>query len=196
MVHTNIEWWSMFWSLLWGIWLRRNAWVFEGKMVDLAEIQQNTMSIIGEYEKANEATSTVNLGAATVVQKWEKLEAGWYKVNSDVAMSNDGHIGFGGIIRNYEEDIMAATILGGHCGYYCPASKGRQECCYTIAEALTAKHALQIAIEASLTKIVLETNNIKVCRHLKNNIHENTSFGFIIKDILELAKNCIDRCCL
>ncbi|XP_021719882.1 uncharacterized protein LOC110687531 [Chenopodium quinoa] len=96
-------------------------------------------------------------------------------------MLNDGHIDFGGIIKDYEGDIMAATVL---------RVRGGKK--VVISKALAAKHALQIAIEAGLAKIVLETDNIKVYRHMKNNIHKNTSFGFIIKDILELAKNFID----
>lgn len=28
LVHDKEEWWDIFWSILWGVWLRRNAWVF------------------------------------------------------------------------------------------------------------------------------------------------------------------------
>ncbi|XP_021742729.1 uncharacterized protein LOC110708810 [Chenopodium quinoa] len=34
--HKDPSWWNLFWSILWGVWLRRNAWVFEGRKRDVA----------------------------------------------------------------------------------------------------------------------------------------------------------------
>ncbi|XP_021764234.1 uncharacterized protein LOC110728871 [Chenopodium quinoa] len=47
-------WWNIFWCILWGIWLKRYAWCFEKKEVQVEEVIRRAVSIVGEYEK-NEA---------------------------------------------------------------------------------------------------------------------------------------------
>lgn len=42
-------WWDNFWSLLWGMWLRRNAWVFEKKRFDIEEVVSKASRIVLEY---------------------------------------------------------------------------------------------------------------------------------------------------
>ena len=179
--YTDGTWWSIFWSLLWGIWLRRNAWVFEKKVAQADEVIRKALSIIiiGEFEKANEKLASEVQVTEVVCQLWKPPMDDMFKVNSDAACFNDGVTGLGGIMRDSVGEVMAAT---------CVKMQGTYD--VEVAEAMAARHALSIAIEAGLTRVILETDNIKLFQHLKHNRKENTSFGFIVHDILHLASLC------
>lgn len=56
-----------------------------------------------------------------------------------------------------------------------------------MAEALAARHALNVAFQAGLRHVILESDGIKLIHHLKKNMIEATKFGCIVKDILYLA---------
>lgn len=86
-----------FWSVAWGIWLRQNAWVFSRKKWRLQDVIGKAMSLIGEYEKANQ----VEKGMAILTSSpshWRAPEVGWYKLNVDVATFEDGTMGIGAIV--------------------------------------------------------------------------------------------------
>ncbi|KAL2903134.1 Transketolase [Bienertia sinuspersici] len=57
-------------------------------------------------------------------------------------------------------------------------------------EALAARKALSIAMEAGLRKVILETDNLTLFQCLAKKRVECSAFGVIVKDILRLAKNC------
>lgn len=59
-----------------------------------------------------------------------------------------------------------------------------------VAEALAARHGLQIALEAGLTKIILETDCLKLYYSLQRRNRENNMFGAVVNDILVLADKC------
>ena len=58
------------------------------------------------------------------------------------------------------------------------------------AEALVARLALSITFDVGLRDVVLESDCQKLITQLKNGSEDQTSFGFICRDILELAKSC------
>uniref|UniRef100_A0A803MN90 RNase H type-1 domain-containing protein n=1 Tax=Chenopodium quinoa TaxID=63459 RepID=A0A803MN90_CHEQI len=95
---------------LWGIWLRRNAWVFEKKNVLEIDLIKKVVNVVG-----------------------------CYKVNSDAAFFLDGYVGLGGVMRDHTGDVMATTNL---------KQKGNGN--VDVAEALAARHAVSIALEAGL----------------------------------------------
>lgn len=59
-----------------------------------------------------------------------------------------------------------------------------------VAEVVAARHALLIALESEIHRVVLESDCSNLIHHLKKKIKEMTSFGFIVLDILMLASNC------
>ena len=103
---------------------------------------------------------------------------GSYKVNSNAAVLEDGLVGCGGIMRDAQGEVMGATCL-------------RIEGTYDIdvVEAVSARRTLTIALEAGLNRVVLKSDCIKLIHHLKKQRREMTSFGYIMSDILMLAKN-------
>uniref|UniRef100_A0A803N0E3 RNase H type-1 domain-containing protein n=1 Tax=Chenopodium quinoa TaxID=63459 RepID=A0A803N0E3_CHEQI len=56
-----------------------------------------------------------------------------------------------------------------------------------VVEALGARHALQVAFDAGLQRLVLETDCLKLFTHLSKKIVEPTIFGLIVKDILAIS---------
>lgn len=83
-------------------------------------------------------------------------------------------------MRDHMGDVMLAT---------CEMMEG--EFLVDEVEALAARHALQIAIQAGLSNVVLETDNLKLHTHLKKGYQENTSFSGLVADIIKLANSCI-----
>ncbi|XP_021761367.1 uncharacterized protein LOC110726204 [Chenopodium quinoa] len=144
-------WWNLFWSLLWGIWLRRNAWIFENKKVVEFDVIKKAVSVVGEFEIALEASSVAAPTSAPTRQVWTPPSAGCYKVNSDAACFVDGYVGLGGVMRDHTGDVMVAT---------CVKQKGCGN--VDVAEASAARHAVSIAIEAGLDKIELETDSMNL----------------------------------
>uniref|UniRef100_A0A803MGP6 RING-CH-type domain-containing protein n=2 Tax=Chenopodium quinoa TaxID=63459 RepID=A0A803MGP6_CHEQI len=76
-------------------------------------------------------------------------------------------------MRDCVDDIMAAT---------CYVVKGAGS--VKVAEAIAARHALQIVVEAGLTRVELETDSLKLFHQLDQKKYENSCFGLIVCDIL------------
>lgn len=66
-------------------------------------------------------------------------------------MIKDVGIGMGGVVRDEEGDVLLATCCG---------MRGIEE--VVIAEALSARHGVQIAVEAGLRNLVLEVDSKKL----------------------------------
>lgn len=86
-------WWTLFWGLLWGVWLRRNKWLFERKKIPIREVLDRSTRCASELEglgvdKSDKKVQTLN----QVV--WRAPIEGQYKINSDIAMFGDGNMGF------------------------------------------------------------------------------------------------------
>lgn len=116
-----------------------------------------------------------------IKHKWEPPPRDFYKINSDAACFEDGRYGLGGIMRDEVGDVMVATCL---------VVNGNKDA--EIAEALAARHALSTAIEAGLSRVILEVDNMKVFSHLQKGQKESSGFGIILDDIRNLARQCTD----
>lgn len=53
LVITDAHWWSMFWCILWNVWLRRNAWIFRQKRMPVETTLATATSLLSEYLEAN-----------------------------------------------------------------------------------------------------------------------------------------------
>uniref|UniRef100_A0A803MSD0 Uncharacterized protein n=1 Tax=Chenopodium quinoa TaxID=63459 RepID=A0A803MSD0_CHEQI len=72
-------WWNIFWSLVWGIWLRRNAWVYDGKKKDMADVIYKAISTVGEFENAKEQECK-NANAEVLECRWKAAPPGFVKI--------------------------------------------------------------------------------------------------------------------
>ncbi|KAL2931091.1 hypothetical protein RDABS01_036501 [Bienertia sinuspersici] len=176
--YKDVLWWSIFWCAAWGIWWKRNEWVFQTKRISGEQVVHKAVSLVGEFEEANrkELRSRNSEAGGSI---WQPPHQLWYKLNPDAAIFGGGMLGLGAVVRDHVGDVMAAT-----CWY----GEGSKE--VEVAETLAARHGLSIAIEAGLTSIILETDCIKLYQHLKKGKREASYFGKIVQDILLLAKRC------
>lgn len=171
----DMDWWSIFWSLCWGIWLQRNAWIFNRRKKGMVEVIQKAVALVGEYELAAEL-GKVPSAKPHHTKKWKAPEEGRYKVNTDAALFPDRGVGLGGVVRDSSGEVVAATCLN---------VVGEME--VVMAEALAVRHGLKIAMEAGFTNLVLEMDNLSVFSKLKKHSSEATPLGSILSDIHVLA---------
>lgn len=146
----------------------------------IAEIVNKAVGIVGEYEKANMLLPSEINRNTPIIHVWSPPSARVYKINSDAACFNDKSTSLGGVMRDQTGDIMAAT---------CWLVQG----CFDIdiAEALAATHALLIAMEAGLKRVILEVDNLKLFKHLSKGSYDSSCFGLVVKDIVYLACLCL-----
>ncbi|KAL2892194.1 LINE-1 reverse transcriptase-like protein [Bienertia sinuspersici] len=176
--YTEKLWWSIFWSLSWGIWLKRNAWCFEQKRIRVEDTINRAVGLVGDFEKANEKIERVST-TTTLASKWSAPAQGSYKVNSDVAFLENMMMGFGMVVRDHVGDVLMSSCL---------KLKGVDR--IDVAEAMALRHAVKIAIEAGFRAVVVETDCMRVFTHLKNKLQDNSEFGSIINDIRLLGGGC------
>ena len=108
---TNPDWWNLFWSLLWGVWLRRNAWVFEKRRMESMEVILKAGAVVEEYSRANEASDPIIEAEKAGGNIWQAPDEGSYKINTDAAIFESGKVGLGGVIRDHVGEVVAATCM-------------------------------------------------------------------------------------
>lgn len=172
------EWWVLFWCLCWQIWLARNAWVFDHKRVCFREIVEKALRGGYEYVTANIPKG----GSSNVCESsssWCAPPNLVYKLNTDAAMFKNNRIGLGGVVRNHKGDVMMAT---------CVMEDGGED--VDVAEALSARHGIQVAVDAGFRQLILEVDCLKLFNYLREGRRESSPFGFIVQDIFCAADFC------
>ncbi|XP_021744937.1 uncharacterized protein LOC110710901 [Chenopodium quinoa] len=153
-------------------------WCFEGKRYEISEVIHRAVSMVGEFEQAQEISYTIP-PASTFDSCWKPPLEEVIKVNSDAAVFASSGVGFGGVMRDNVGDVVAST---------CFKLEGKFE--VDVVEALAMRHALNIAIESGFRSVCLETDCLKLHNHLVKCMTPSTAFGMIVKDILQLALAC------
>lgn len=102
-----------------------------------------------------------------------------YKLNTDASMIKGKGIGMGGVVRDSDGEVMMATCCG---------LEGITN--VEVAEALSARHGLQIAVETGLRRLIMEVDSKKLFNYLQGRVYEMSLFGKIVADILEYANHC------
>ncbi|XP_010684219.1 putative ribonuclease H protein At1g65750 [Beta vulgaris subsp. vulgaris] len=171
------SWWEIFWNLLWGIWLRRNAWIFKRKQVSVKDLIDKAMRFTIEYQAAKESVKDGLRSEGPGKKKWHRPREGSLKLNTDAAVLAGGMIGFGGVVRDSMGEVRLACC-GRMDGRFAP----------DIAEAMAIREVLAIAGAAGFREIILENDCLKLISQLKKHVLENSSFGNIVKDILDYVQ--------
>ncbi|XP_021739472.1 uncharacterized protein LOC110705848 [Chenopodium quinoa] len=178
LIFKDHSWWNVFWSTLWGVWLRRTDWIFAGKKREITEVLHKAISIVGEFDSANDHGCSHSV-SEPLECKWKSPPEGVIKVNSDAAIFKSRMVGLGGVMRDSVGDVVAATCL---------QVAGSFD--VDVVEAMAMRHALVIAMESGFLRVCLETDNIKLHYGLSKQKEDLTAFGLITKDILKLANSC------
>ncbi|XP_021752476.1 uncharacterized protein LOC110717982 [Chenopodium quinoa] len=163
--HKDSMWWDVFWSLLWGIWLRRNAWIFEGWKKDVSEVIRKAVGLVGDFATAQDPHAMA--AVHTNLECWWRVPVqGVIKINSDASIPNSSYVGLGGVMRDAVGEVVAATCL---------RVEGKFGA--DIAEALAMRHALSIALESGFRRVCVETDCLKLHSHVSKGNAPPTEFG-------------------
>ena len=99
-----------------------------------------------------------------------------YKLNFDVAVfSGLDRSGYGVIIRNDNGEVMAAMTASG------PKVSTSDE-----AEMLACRRAIEFAVDAGFSKLIIEGDNINVIQAISSSLENNSLFGNVVDDIRHL----------
>ncbi|CAI0428531.1 unnamed protein product [Linum tenue] len=162
-------------SLLWFIWKERNAQIFNGLKLREDEIVPRAKAFIDEYREQQ----VIDRGVAAPVTTtgWEKPGQGFVKVNTDAGVFVDGGIGLGVVVRGEEGNFILAAAK---------KIAGRWE--PEMAEALAAEFGVQVAVEARLQNLILETDcqTLTAKLAMAENIH--TEIGIVCRNILKMLR--------
>lgn len=101
--------------------------------------------------------------------RWYPPPVEVYKLNSDAAVFKSGQIGMGGVIRDNVGEVVMATSK---------RMDGMMDA--DVAEALSARHGLQIALEAGYSALILEVDCLKLFNSLKEGKIESSLFGMVV----------------
>ncbi|XP_021738354.1 uncharacterized protein LOC110704848 [Chenopodium quinoa] len=173
------DWWDLFWCILWGIWLKRNAFLFEKRCVAVQDVFAKASGLVGDYAKALEVAAPRVDKVVPLNQVWTPPMLGAYKINTDAACFSDNSVGLGAVMRDWNGDVVVAT---------CSVKMGSFD--IVVAEALAARLGLSISLEAGLMPLILEVDFLQLFQKLKKGNSEKSLLGSIVGDILHMASLC------
>ena len=93
----------------------------------------------------------------------------------------------GAIIRNEKGEVMAAMAAGG------PAVQTSDE-----AELLACRRALEFAVDAGFSRLIIEGDNSNVIRDIPSSGENTSPFGNVVDDIRHLIRGLVwsEVCCI
>lgn len=111
----------------------------------------------GAMEYENRKEDVVQRGLTNVTNRgWVAPMEGDYKINTDAAMFEGSQVGLGGVVRDFEGDVVVAM---------CNKVAGTND--VATAEALSARQGVQVALEAGFSNLILEVDNLRVYKSLQ-----------------------------
>lgn len=122
--------------------------MFERKKRGFREIFERVVKGALEYDKMNEATARSD-SAVGVTVRWAAPPEGVYKVNTYAAMFEGKQIGLGGVVIDFEGDVVVAM---------CSKLDGIDN--VDVSEALSARQGIQIAIQPGFTNLMVEVDSM------------------------------------
>ncbi|KAL5807551.1 hypothetical protein ACOSQ3_030439 [Xanthoceras sorbifolium] len=164
--------------VVWRIWYRRNRWVHFKVAVPLCGVIDWAKSFLGELQAVKQppgADSGLCHSASSCLHpaRWKKPDHGCYKHNSDASTDYPNKlVGLGAIIRNDQGLVMAASTR-----------KIRAGISVDSAEALAVLSGIQLAHEAGIYPIVVESDSKGVVDLLNGSGKSRTELGLIVSRI-------------
>lgn len=139
---------SMIGMICWGLWNRRNKWVWDRVNGSAFGVKSAALNLLTEWRKARVIEGQAVRRTAVGMQVWSKPPAGWKKINVDAATFTAGYVGIGGVIR--DED---GRFIRGRCSRIEGNWRANE------AEALSLKEALSWAKDLGLDRCVFESDS-------------------------------------
>ena len=131
------------------------------------------MDYLREYTDAQDYLSVPDPIHAPAQQTWQPPSGPLFKLNFDGACFDDGAAsGYGAVIRNDKGEVMAAKAVKGGVVH------DNEE-----MEVMACRKALEFAIDAGFTEIILEGDNAMVMKMISQAQPNLSRLGLIYEDI-------------
>ena len=138
---------------------------------------QRAMDYLREYTNAQDQLSVLDPIHVLAQHTWQPPQGLLFKLNFDGACFDDGAAsGYGAVIRNKKGEVMAAIAVRGS------VVRDSEE-----VEVLVCCKALEFAIDAGFTEIILEGDNAMVMKTISQAQPNLSRLGLIYEDIQCLA---------
>ena len=168
---------DLFAAILWAMWNARNQWLFKGK-------RENPQSVVAEAEAVMEAYKRVQPSADVSYGKqqqvaqleWNPPQEGFVKINTDAATNSEQNLaGLGAVIRDETGQVTAAAIK---------VSKFHGSVAYAEAEAM--EWGLQVARDAQVKEVILESDSQEVVNLVNNKQGSRSEVYWVVLEIQKL----------
>ena len=154
MAKLSSEEWNLFWVICWQIWHQRNTVIHGGVFQHPSSLAKRAVDYLKEYTNAQDFLRVPDPIHAPAQQTWQPPQGSVFKLNFDGACFDDGAAsGHGAVIRNEKGEVMAAIAVRGG------AVRDSEE-----VEVMACRKALEFAINAGFTEIILEGENAMVMK--------------------------------
>ncbi|KAL4606444.1 hypothetical protein ACB092_09G103400 [Castanea dentata] len=175
MQKATVEVLEIFLVLGWLIWHQRNRIVHGGSLQEPDRLHVRASSFLEEYKEAQSHLAVpVTSGHS---QSWLPPEGMFYKLNFDAAVFTDASAsGVGVIVRNARGEVMAAL-----------SSRGSAVMDSEEAEVLACRQAMEFAIDAGFSDLIVEGDNSTVMRSIVSAQTDWSRLGNLYDDIRCLA---------
>ncbi|KAL9450376.1 hypothetical protein AB3S75_012168 [Citrus x aurantiifolia] len=167
-------------AICWGIWSARNQFIFKLKKEDPQIVLAKAEAILKAYKRTHvPAPIHMDQQICKAQQNWSPPPAGYFKLNVDAATNRDKQIlGLGVVIRNAEGIVVAAAI---NCSQFCGD--------VAFAEAEAMEFGLQVAGNAKLSSLIVETDSQEVAGFVNNRQSSMKEIFWVVAAIQSLMKN-------
>ena len=142
-----------------------------GKLEEPSWLNKRAAEFLEEFQQVQQHLVVPITQAVGSV--WHPPNQSWFKLNFDAAIFKEQNSsGFGAMIRNNQGEVMAAM-----------ATKGPSVSCSEEAETLACRKALEFAIDAGFSELIVEGDNINVMRAVSSSTMNFSMLGNVIADI-------------
>ena len=174
MAKLSMEELEIFLVQSWLIWHRRNTVLYGSNRQHPRQLNQRVTDLLTEFREA-QSSLAVPLSRPCFLQNWKPPAGQLFKLNFDAAIFDNGS-GVGAVIRNAAGEVMAALSARGD------AMADSEE-----AEVRACRKALEFAIDARFSELMVEGDNSVVMSTISANKPNWSRLGVIYDDIGFLA---------
>ena len=106
-------------SIAYGIWLARNKFCFEGKIIDAEITIAKALSTLCTYQKIKNSVDTMAVTSQPNMEepiRWKPPRQGCYKINTDACQAGEFNWGIGAVARDVKRNILAGATWKVACG--------------------------------------------------------------------------------
>lgn len=168
---------AMIGMVCWSLWNRRNKWVWERVNGSAFGTKAAAVNLLVEWRRAREVDVSRRPRVENECMGWNKPSGQWVKINVDAALSRDGFVGTGAVIRDSAGHFVRARVSR-VAGNWQPRE----------AEALSLKEALSWVKELNYDYCVFESDSkqlVDAC----NGQEGESYFHTIVSDCVDLCKH-------